>query len=313
MTPLCLACGSDECQEIEAVDVAETVRSYGISSTSDVQRLAQAAAEKCPTYLVLCCRSCRLEYAHPSTSPGAEWYSDLYSLMPLYPEGRWEHAIVLSTLTSSSRVIELGCGSGEFLARCRSRGVRATGFDFSAFAVRASRAAGYDAYILEFGPRGDVPEYAASDVMAFHTVEHLSDPLTLFRFAGRMAAPHGTLWLSVPSQCRPSRCFRENDPLDTPPHHLTRWTADAMREVAMRSGWRLKQVLYEPLPFRTALWSIATRSRLYRQVGVAGWPSPLERGVRWLLYPWAAVRRVTTWSHMSGFSMLAVFERQAAS
>jgi hypothetical protein len=103
---------------------------------------------------------------------------------------------------------------------------------------------------------------------------------------------------------RATRLLGEEDLLDQPPHHTTRWTERALRALGERSGWRLRETVYEPIATRAAVWWIASRKIRARKRRGAFW-----RFVLWAQYPLAWLAAKTRYREMSGFTMLARFER----
>jgi hypothetical protein len=148
-------------------------------------------------------------------------------------------------------------------------------------------------------------------VTAFQVLEHVEAPGALFELAAGVSTDDARLWIAVPSHRRPTRHFEERDTLDQPPHHLTRWTESSLAAAGARCGWRLRGVDYEPLSAATRLWWQATRSRLYltlvRQPATA--PRAWERAVRWCHYPLGLLACLEIGDAMTGFSMLAMFEK----
>jgi hypothetical protein len=150
---------------------------------------------------------------------------------------------------------------------------------------------------------------SASELVAFHVVEHLEEPRLLFRQARKIARPDAHLWLAVPSDRRSSRHFHKRDILDQPPHHMSRWSEAAFRESGSREGWNLLRVHYEPINWKACLWNIATHSALYEWAGKGNFTpnSGFEKNLRRLLYPYALLRRLTVDRQLTGFSMIAQF------
>jgi len=248
-------------------------------------------------------------------APDFEWYDLAYSTLSLYPGSRWEFDVVTAQCRTSDRVFDIGCGDGAFLQQCRQKGLHATGADFASGPVNTCRRQGLEVELIDLqggSPRGQVPD--ATVVTAFQVLEHLADPGHLFEFAASVSTADAGLWVAIPSDRRPSRVLGERDYLDQPPHHLTRWNADALRSVGDRHGWLLDSVCYEPLPRSTALWWIATRSDAYKRAvgGAAGQRRSTERLVRWAQYPAAWFRRATRFRDVAGFSMLGRFRKRPA-
>jgi SAM-dependent methyltransferase len=314
VAPECPACRGREHERLGQIPIASQHRDYAPGDEALQARLTAAAATASSCYEMLRCRICGMEFADPMAAPPAGWYALAYRALDLYPPARWEHGVTLASFRASDAVVEFGCGSGSFLAGCRERGLDSVGLDFSADAVEQCRRQGLPA--RRFDLRDELPpdlRGRGAQLVAFHVVEHLEEPALLFRHARAAAAAGARLWIGVPSDRRPSRRFGERDFLDEPPHHMSRWTEAAFREIGWREGWRLQEMHYEPLGYRASLWSIATHSAAYvaaRGRSVA--PSAVERLLRWRLYPQAALRRFRMRPPLSGFSMLARFVREGS-
>jgi SAM-dependent methyltransferase len=306
----CPACGGERQETLEPIDLPTQHRHYAPANLEIQAQLTRAAARSTSCYQMVGCADCRLEFALPMHSPSADWYALAYSVLDLYPQMRWEFQACLERLRPDGSIFEFGCGTGAFLKLCQERGWPAQGMDFAPSAVEACQRQGLGAVQMEINDA--VPaalEQSASELVAFHVVEHLAEPRKLFRQARQIALAGANLWLAVPSDRRASRHFRRRDFLDQPPHHLSRWSAEAFRELGAREGWQLLQVHYEPLSVASSLWHIATASGLYQWAQRHGGMEPgwRERSLRALLYPYAMARRLTADRGMTGFSMLAQF------
>ena len=61
----------------------------------------------------------------------------------------------------------------------------------------------------------------------------------------RCLRPGGSLFLSVPNRMRSGRAAAE--PLDSPPHHLTRWSRRSLEMLAGAAGLRMREIALEPV------------------------------------------------------------------
>jgi hypothetical protein len=124
----CPACDGSEFTILERVAVDEQHRHY--SRNPLVQQALTAAVDANAREYRMCrCAACGLEFADPMIAPPADWYRLAYEAQDLYPSSRWEFDAVLKDVPARTRVLELGCGSGSFLKRCRERELSAVGVD----------------------------------------------------------------------------------------------------------------------------------------------------------------------------------------
>lgn len=305
--PHCPACRATASDLLGGVAVKAQHLAYCDQDAARARALDEHIGFALDDYRLHRCSSCSLEYAHPPLAPSSRWYGALYGAMDLYPSARWEYEVVASQLAADDVVIDYGCGSGHFLQLAAPTVRRAIGFDFSADAIAGALARGIDARVLgehDGAAAPGAPE-VADHVVAFHVLEHLPDPRTLLDFARGRASPMTRLWVAVPSDRRASRLYGETDTLDLPPHHLTRWTPEALRRLGQACGWTLTRIAYEPLSARLRVWEATRRLALYHRV------TPANRTARWLyrrlLATGVALLPRHRMQRASGFSMLACF------
>lgn len=312
--PVCPACGRDAAELIERLDVADQHALLAPADPGLQQRLTAVAAKSALEYQMLRCSHCGLEFSSPLRAPSSEWYRLAYDALDLYPVARWEFDEVLRHVHHGEGLLEIGCGPGAFLEKCRQRGLAASGVDFSEHAIQLCQERGLRARKLDLAGQTEADGCErVSHIAGFHVIEHLDRPDALFEYARRCALPASHFWLSVPSERRPSRRFGQRDFLDEPPHHMTRWNRTALAEIGARHGWRLVQVWYEPLTMRMAVGWISVSSRVYLRWKAARrlrnkW---IERAFRGAFFPFAWLQRMTSQRDLSGHSMLAHFVLEA--
>lgn len=180
-------------------------------------------------YMMRRCRACGLVYADPRRSVGADWYAAaIHDEPPLAPEHDCRFRQFFADIPMRIRLLDIGCGEGQFLRLARERGYEGVGFDWDERRVARARAAGLDASAADWegflASRRD-GEFGA--ITLFDVLEHAPEPAALLRGLRRVLAPGGYLAITVPNEDRPLPFGREH--YDSPPHHFTRWTRAAMR------------------------------------------------------------------------------------
>jgi SAM-dependent methyltransferase len=214
------------------------------------------------------CAACGLEMA----SPAVLWAAETYPTDQSYPV-RWEFFRCLSDLGSKPvDVLELGCGTGEFLALVTARGHRAVGVDFSATAVAAARAKGLGAFEggLDDAPRLLGGDGRADAIVLFHVIEHVAEPDALLETVAHRLRPGGRLFLSCPGPRRFTRLIDEqqtggSDFWDHPPAHVLRWTLPAFRAFFARHHWTLLAAEEEPLSIVAAASHVGIARSIHRR------------------------------------------------
>ena len=109
--------------------------------------------------------------------------------------GRW-HPATLGR--QRRRVLDVGCGSGRFLALLRDAGWEVHGVEISSGLSKYARELGLDVLQGEF-LAADLPIGAFDLVCMFHVVEHFIDPAAALRKVHDLLAPGGVLFVETPN------------------------------------------------------------------------------------------------------------------
>lgn len=100
--------------------------------------------------------------------------------------------------TTGARLLDLGCGNGDFLARAKSIGWDVVGVDFDPTAVTTARERGLDVRL------GGVDELTSETgkfdgITLSHFIEHVHNPTTTLAACHRLLKSGGWLWLETPN------------------------------------------------------------------------------------------------------------------
>ena len=142
-------------------------------------------------------RARRLGYTSPRISPGVALLSRVIERIPVARD-----TAVLSVANlppgQGRRLLDVGCGSGEFLSRMRTRGWSVAGVEPDPVAARAARDDDLDVR------DGSLAEAAFADdtfdaIVLSHVIEHVHDPIALLRECGRVLRPGGMLVVMTPN------------------------------------------------------------------------------------------------------------------
>lgn len=137
------------------------------------------------------------------------------------------------------RLLDVGCGSGAFLAQMAALGWRAEGIDPDPAAVASAREAGLS---VTRGTLADVDpdEHGGSfdAVTLSHVIEHLHHPAENLRRTNLLLRPGGLLWIATPNlEALGLRRFgRDWLGLD-PPRHLVLFTRASLERLLRDTGF----------------------------------------------------------------------------
>lgn len=197
-----------------------------------------------PSYEMRRCNVCALEFAHPPAPATDAFYNWLDQRGDYYIKKRWEWDQVSDLVQGQeksgkiSSILEIGAGDAYFLNKLRAfTGARVVAIERSPQAVSALREKGTEAYVQNADPHplaGQVFDFALS----FHCLEHVTDPVAFLRDLCSWAGSKGRVLFSVPY----SPMYFESlwfDPLNHPPHHMSRWNKRSLSKLAECVGGRV--------------------------------------------------------------------------
>jgi SAM-dependent methyltransferase len=163
----------------------------------------------------------------------------------------------------AGRLLDVGCGSGAFLAQMAALGWRTEGVDPDPAAVAEAREAGVTATQGTLADLDPAEYKSAFDAITLsHVIEHMHDPAGDMRRANLLLRPGGLLWIATPNlEALGLRRFgRDWLGLD-PPRHLVLFTRDSLERLLRGAG-------LEPLPAPLAsphAWQMFSQSAAISQ------------------------------------------------
>lgn len=241
--------------------------------------------ESLPTgYDLWTCSKCDLQFSSPMRAGSAEFYESFFPYQNLAKRVRtlshiaktWEFSFFLSlNLWPGGRLLDVGCGKGDFLALARSSHYCVYGVDVNPRAVEIARS-GYGLANVVCDDLAQHGRYSQGQkfhcVTMFNVLEHLDDPLAMVKTATRLLLPEGYLVIQVPTAKRWPPLFHPG--IDSPPHHLTLWSEESLRRLFIAAS--LSPVLIHRKPLLASDVLVNARAR-YAKLRWPDW-----RGVAFL-------------------------------
>ena len=229
---------------------------------------AKFPAEVDPTgFRMFRCKSCTLDFTGEDNRNAAPFYDWITQFSQYYPNDRWEWSEVLKILAGHPAnmrdVLDFGCGSGAFLRRAREAfpGSNMAGVDLNQSSIEEVVNQGFEAICGTPATAAEGLNARFHFVTAFHCLEHVPDPLAMIRdLRSLLRDQRGSVIVSVPLSPLSIEAVYF-DPLNHPPHHLTRWSVRAIDELGTRAGASYVGTSWSPYPglTRSVMRSLALR------------------------------------------------------
>lgn len=185
------------------------------------------------------CGGCSVIFSNPFRNPGAGWYERFSS--PDSYEGivSWRFDWFLSLgFRPGGRLLDVGCGTGNFLVKARAAGYQVCGIDFNAPAAQEASNRGLQTYVGSFTDfAATQPESSFDVITLYDVIEHLDDPVGTVDLAKRLLKPGGGLMISVPNGLLPTPFGRSD--FEYPPYHLTLWRPESLVRFLEQRGFKV--------------------------------------------------------------------------
>ncbi len=145
-------------------------------------------------------------------------------------------------IPAGARLLEIGCGHGDFLLQAAKRGSQVTGLEYSAHACEVARAKLGGTGEVIHGEIGDLPAPADPEdgydvcVMA-DVIEHVRDPRRFLEQARALLKPGGVLFVATPTLDSWSARVLRNRWMEFKPEHLWYFKSATLQTLLLRAGF----------------------------------------------------------------------------
>ncbi len=200
----------------------------------------------------------RLGYTHIDAPAGGRPKA-VTDVVPWVPDGK---------------VLDIGCGNGEYLLRMQSIGWQCTGVEFNDTAASICRRHGLNIV------QGDLAEAGFADnsfdfVTAHHLIEHVPDPHALMAEIVRITRPGGSVLIRTPnSESLGRRFFGRHWYANDVPRHICLYSEQNLALLASQHGLTASRTLKPVKP------KLVLRSLDYK-LGNRGKPSKKRKMRKW--------------------------------
>lgn len=168
-----------------------------------------------------------------------------YWIVRLFPKQRAQLDVLARHLPKpipGQRLLDVGCGNGEFLAFATELGWQTEGLDFDPDAVRVARKRGLVVHQGNIEALGGRSQYYDAITLS-HVIEHVHKPIAMLSRCRSLLKPGGLLWLETPNltsagYARYGQAWLGLDP----PRHLVLFTWSSLRSALNRAGFAEIQV-----------------------------------------------------------------------
>lgn len=210
------------------------------------------------------CQQCGLVFFSPPVAGTERFYAALQRYDWYYLANKWEFDSALSDLKPGERVLEVGCGWGEFVREAQVRGLLIEGIELNTEAVRAAEAKGLPVKKEELYTLSRAQPEVYDSVCSFQVLEHVPNPYSFITACLNLLKVGGKLIVSVPNN--DSFIHHDQDGwLNQPPHHVSRWSKVPLDYLSGLLPVKLLRLAYEPLAEYHLDWYVSVQQNRFSE------------------------------------------------
>jgi SAM-dependent methyltransferase len=197
-----------------------------------------------------------LMHWQPAVMGDSEFYGQLAAANDwYYLKEKAEYAYAATWITNHGLNLEVGCGEGHFAQIYKIQNY--TGLEINDAAVKWAHQAGINVQRADFHQFATNFPASAKRLFSFQFVEHLSDPYAYFKSAHRVLSDGGFLITAVPAEDS-FLSLHQDDPLNCPPHHMTKWTDQCLKRLPETFGFQFVDLHHVPVESVHHTWFLET-------------------------------------------------------
>jgi 2-polyprenyl-3-methyl-5-hydroxy-6-metoxy-1,4-benzoquinol methylase len=258
----CLSCKSTKLELIDSFSKQELIDLYKNDSLLNPGlNIEQEITGPIDLYH---CGHCDLKMFDPPVMGSEKFYDDLRQFEWYYKPSKPEFALTKKFIKPTDRVLEIGSGVGAYGKEMANY----TGLEFNPDAVIQAQTEGINVINQSIERHAEL-NIQYDCVVAHQVLEHVADTYSFVQAAKKCLKPHGFLIFSVPNEDS-FLADLQNFALNMPPHHVTKWSKQSLKNLASIHGLRLHSLIEEDLdPFHKKLnWQAKSVKFLNRLFGV---------------------------------------------
>jgi 2-polyprenyl-3-methyl-5-hydroxy-6-metoxy-1,4-benzoquinol methylase len=236
----CPLCGNRQFREIEKIETKHIKKLYSkgfqVSTLHEFKNYQTVSLNQCEV--------CDLLFFTPTVTGSENFYKQLQKFDWYYMNEKNEYEYANQYVKASDDVLDVGCGKGAFSKKIAVHSY--LGLEFSPEASKTAEENGIlvlnesiEQHVQKNSNKYDV-------VFAFQVLEHIADIKSFIKSCVACLKPNGLLIFSVPSYDSFGK-YAVNSILEMPPHHLTRWSDQALKSIGKFYHLNMIDIWHEPL------------------------------------------------------------------
>jgi 2-polyprenyl-3-methyl-5-hydroxy-6-metoxy-1,4-benzoquinol methylase len=189
---------------------------------------------------------------------------------------RWKHSLIKENVIAKEHlsILDYGCGTGDFLNFCKSKGHTVVGFEPTEKAREIARSKQ-----LNIIRALDDSHFGFDVITLWHVLEHVPDLNETLTLLSNRLNKNGTMFIAVPNpESADAELYQENWAGYDVPRHLWHFSKQAMQLLVKKTGLHFKGVI----PMKLDAYYVSLLSEKYKtgKISVGELGRAFYQGVR---------------------------------
>ena len=226
-------------------------------------------------------------------------YEHLQQMDWYYSIWYWEHQITADLIKNTDKVLEVGCGTGNFLKVLKEKNISGTGLELNKKAIQVCKEIDLNVYnellnehVLKYNNYYDF-------VCSFQVLEHVAEVKAFIDDCIKLLKPGGKVMFGVPNN-NPYLFKRDKfTPLNLPPHHMGLWSVKAFNNLPKYFNIKKIKIEVEDLIYKQHYFNLLFDSFKL--------PRPFNKIKRY--FSPKVIDKIAKYADWKGRNIVAVFEK----
>lgn len=200
------------------------------------------------TFSLYQCNQTGYRFYHPKGMDGdGAFYAGLQQKLgdEYYHNWKFENQLAYDNIKPTDRVLDIGCGTGNFLIKAKEKAAEVCGLELNEKAVEICRQKGLGVYNELISEHAVKKEGYYDMVCMFQVLEHIYDVKAFLEDSLKTLKKGGTLVIGVPNSAPYFKSYDKYAALNLPPHHMGLWNKTVFKNIALLFNLKMKEVKYD--------------------------------------------------------------------
>lgn len=193
------------------------------------------------------CNDTGYKFYYPFSLSGDNlFYQKLEKFSWYYMDWKWEHTISENIVCKNDKLLEIGCASGSFLKKLKTKGAIVEGLEMNSAALARGIADGLTIHSQSIEDFSKEKNSTYDIVCSFEVMEHVADIKSFIDSSLSVLKPGGKMIVSIPNNdCLMFKSM--NITLNMPPHHMGMWDMNSLIKLQNYFDMKIESIHLEPI------------------------------------------------------------------